>query len=158
MAVETISLPSIDLANFPANLEKLTAAATGHEISMELMTEAWAAASSFSRLSDDIKLRNRDIIYGSGFMSFGDLMPLLESFVVYDATSTADVLAFCSSMEASTINVDVLTVDIASKVAEGLACVGCSFQDWPCTTSLNVFHFAEESIGLDAAELRTDSG
>ncbi|KAG0467312.1 hypothetical protein HPP92_018273 [Vanilla planifolia] len=110
MAVETISLPSIDLANFPANSEKLTAAATGlgwfrvvnHGISMELKTEARAAASSFCRLSDDIKLRNRDIIYGSGFMSFGDLMPLLVSFVVYDATSTADVLAFCSSMEAST--------------------------------------------------------
>ncbi|KAG0467302.1 hypothetical protein HPP92_018266 [Vanilla planifolia] len=109
MAVETISLPSIDLANFPEELGKLTASATGlgcfrvvnDGIPVGLMTEAKAAASSFSKLPDDIKLRSRNIIYGSNFWPSRDFMPFLEPFSLYDATSTADVLAFCSSMEAS---------------------------------------------------------
>ncbi|KAG0467274.1 hypothetical protein HPP92_018854 [Vanilla planifolia] len=176
MAVETISLPSIDLANFPAELGKLTVVATGlgcfriinHGIPVELLTEAKAAASSFSKLPDDIKLRNRDVIYGSGFSSSRDFMPLLESFGVYDATSSADVVAFCSSMEASphqrevlstyASKVHVLVVDIASKVAEGLGLVGCSFQDWPCNMRLNVYHLKEESIGRQAVHAHTDSG
>ncbi|KAG0467313.1 hypothetical protein HPP92_018274 [Vanilla planifolia] len=118
MAVETISLPSIDLANFPAELGKLTAAATGmgcfrvsnHGIPVELMTEAKAVASSFSQLPDDKKLGNNDVFIGSGFRSRTAFTPLLESF------------------------------------------------DWPCTMRLNVYDYTEESIGLQAAQLHTDSG
>ncbi|KAG0467269.1 hypothetical protein HPP92_018849 [Vanilla planifolia] len=176
MAVETISLPSIDLENFPEELGKLTAAATGmgcfrvfnHGIPVELMTEAKAVASSFSQLPDDKKLGNNDVFIGSGFRSHTAFTPLLESFGIYDAASTADVLAFCSSMEASphqceilstyACKVHALAVDIASKVAEGLGLVGCSFPDWPCTMRVNVYDYTEESIGLQAAQLHTDSG
>ncbi|KAG0467278.1 hypothetical protein HPP92_018858 [Vanilla planifolia] len=176
MAVETISLPSIDLTNFPAELRKLTDAATGlgcfrvvnHGIPVELMTEAKATVSSFSKLPDNTKLRNHDVIYGSGFRSPRDFMPLLETFGIYDAASTADVLAFCSSMEASPHQREVLStyarkvhslaVDIALKMVEGLGLVGCSFQDWPCNMRLNVYDFTEESIGRQAVHAHTDSG
>ncbi|KAG0468943.1 hypothetical protein HPP92_018271 [Vanilla planifolia] len=76
-------------------------------------------------------------------------MPLLESFGVYDSTSSVDVVAFCSSMEVCPIN--------ASKVAEGLGLVGYSFQDWPCNMRLNAYHLKEESIGCQVVHAHTDS-
>ncbi|KAG0467307.1 hypothetical protein HPP92_018887 [Vanilla planifolia] len=109
MPVETISLPLIDRANFPAELGKLTATATrlgcfrivNHWIPVELMTEAKAAAYSLSKLPHDTKIRNGDVIFGSGYRSSMPSFPLLQTFGIYDASSTADVRAFCSSMEAS---------------------------------------------------------
>ncbi|KAG0467311.1 hypothetical protein HPP92_018891 [Vanilla planifolia] len=175
MAVETISLPCIDLENFPSELGKLTAAATGlgcfrvvnHGIPVELMKEAKAAASSFSKRPIDTKLRNSNVIHNGGYLSRRYYMPLLESFGIYDAASTADVLAFCSSMEAShrqrevlstyACRVHALAVDIASKVAEGLGVLDFSFQDWHCTMRLNVYDLKEETIGLQAMGLHSDS-
>ncbi|KAG0467304.1 hypothetical protein HPP92_018269 [Vanilla planifolia] len=60
------------------------------------MMEAKVAAYSLSKLPNDTKIRNGDVIFGSGYRSSMPSFPLFQTFGIYDAASTADVLACCS--------------------------------------------------------------
>nr|CAD1825853.1 unnamed protein product [Ananas comosus var. bracteatus] len=104
--------------------------------------EMKAAVRSLFDLPDDVKLRNADVIAGSGYMCPTTVNPLYEAFGLYDAASPADVDAFCSCLDAPPHHRDTirfyashlrpLVASIASKIAESLGLVGYSFSDWPC--------------------------
>lgn len=109
MLANTISLPVIDLRNFPSERSKLAAASTAlgcfrvvnHGIPAALQADMKAAIRSLFGISAEAKLRNADVIAGSGYMPPSPENPLYEAFGLYNAASSSDVRAFCSLLEAS---------------------------------------------------------
>ncbi|XP_020599225.1 2-oxoglutarate-dependent dioxygenase DAO-like [Phalaenopsis equestris] len=176
MLATTISLPVIDLTDFPSELNKLAAASTtlgcfrvvNHGIPAAILAEMKAVVRSLFDISADAKLLNADVIPGSGYMSPSPKNPFYESFGLYDAASSSDVHAFCSLLEASpfhretissyALKLHALIVEIASKVAESLGLAGYSFQDWPCQLRLNKYNFTNETVGFPGVQIHTDSG
>ncbi|KAG0475297.1 hypothetical protein HPP92_014983 [Vanilla planifolia] len=176
MAVEAISVPVIDLSNFPAERDKLVWASTelgcfrvvNHGIPPAMLAEMKAVVRALFEIPAEVKQRNADIIAGSGYMAPSLQNPLYEAFGLYDAASSADVRAFCNLLEASSYHKEifslyftklhVLIVDIASKVAESLGLVGYSFDDWPCQARINRYNFTEGTIGSSGVQIHTDSG
>lgn len=51
-----------------------------------------------------------------------------------------------------------LVANIASKIAESLGLVGCSFSDWPCQFRMNRYNFTPETVGSSGVQIHTDSG
>lgn len=50
-----------------------------------------------------------------------------------------------------------LAVDIASKIAESMGLVGCSFEDWTCLLRPNKYSFSAETVGSSGVFLHTDT-
>lgn len=112
MAKDALVVPMIDLANFPAELEKLAAAitnlgffqVTNHGMPAALMAEMKETAQSLFELPADVKKRNviSNLIDGNYRpRNFEPKAKYFESFSVYDAASLADVHSFCSVLELS---------------------------------------------------------
>lgn len=112
MAKEATVLPVIDLANFPAELEKLAAASTelgcfrviNHGMPVSLMVETKEAVRSLFEIPDEVKLRN--VIHSlddGGYVrpNFISNTSFYETFGIYNAASPTDVLSFCSLLNAS---------------------------------------------------------
>ncbi|KAK8956710.1 Gibberellin 2-beta-dioxygenase 8 [Platanthera zijinensis] len=181
MAVDSIVLPVIDLANFPTELDKLAAASTtlgcfrvvNHGLPPALAAEMKAVARSLFESSDEAKFRsgNVDRIYAGGYMFRGEFSKLHESLGIYDAASAVDVQSFCSNLDATIKQRKIISeyigkvhcviIDIASKVAESLSCslAGLSFEEWPLAVRLNFYDFrVEEDIGSSALPAHADSG
>ncbi|KAH0460847.1 hypothetical protein IEQ34_008422 [Dendrobium chrysotoxum] len=176
MQVNTISVPVIDLTDFPSERSKLAAASTvlgcfrvvNHGIPEAMRADMKAAVRSLFEISAEAKLRNVDIIPGSGYRPPSTSNPFYEAFGLYNAASTSDVRAFCSLLEASPFHQEIISsyasklhaliVDIASKVADSLGLVGYSFQDWPCQFRLNKYNFTNETVGSPGVQIHTDSG
>ncbi|OAY75140.1 2-oxoglutarate-dependent dioxygenase DAO-like [Ananas comosus] len=139
-----------------------------HGIPAALQAEMKAAVRSLFDLPADVKLRNADVIAGSGYMCPTTVNPLYEAFGLYDAASPADVDAFCSCLDApphhrETIrfyasHLHPLVASIASKIAESLGLVGYSFSDWPCQFRMNRYNFTPETVGSSGVQIHTDSG
>nr|CAD1829309.1 unnamed protein product [Ananas comosus var. bracteatus] len=139
-----------------------------HGIPAALQAEMKAAVRSLFDLPDDVKLRNAHVIAGSGYVGPTTVNPLYEAFGLYDAASPADVDAFCSCLDApphlrETIrlyasHLHPLVANIATKIAESLGLVGCSFSDWPCQFRMNRYNFAPETVGSSGVQIHTDSG
>lgn len=183
MAVDSIVLPVIDLANFPMELDKLATASTtlgcfrviNHGMPQALAAEMKAVVRSLFELSpDEAKLRSsNDRIYSGGYMFSGEYSKFYESLGIYDAASTLDVHSFCSNLDATIKQREIISeyirklhgviIDIACKVGESLSCsslVGfSSFEEWPLVVRLNSYNFrSEEDIGSAALPAHTDSG
>lgn len=103
------TIPVIDLVDFPSQGRKLLAACeevgcfrvVNHGISISLQAEMKKAVKYLFDLHEDVKRRNKDIIFGSGYRGCTPLNPLFEAFGIYNAASPLDVDAFCSLLDAS---------------------------------------------------------
>lgn len=102
-------LPSIDMMDFPNQLEKLRRACgelgcfrvVNHGVPLELMTDMKRVVRSLLDLPREVKERNRDVIAGSGYMAPSDKNPLYEALGLYDMGSSESVRMFCSQLAAS---------------------------------------------------------
>ncbi|KAL0921075.1 hypothetical protein M5K25_008107 [Dendrobium thyrsiflorum] len=175
MAMEEISVPVIDLAKFEAEKEKLMEAVVGigcfrvinHGITETIIADMKVSARNILELPSEVKHRNTDVISGSGYVYPNRLNPLFESLGIYDAKSTANIHAFCSCLGISSHDTKILStyasalhgliVDLASKIAECLGIVDCSFQEWSCHLRMNRYNFTKETIGHDGAHVHTDN-
>ncbi|ONK81873.1 uncharacterized protein A4U43_C01F33740 [Asparagus officinalis] len=168
-------VPVIDLLNLPEENGKLLAACEGsgcfrvvnHGVPASLQAEMKAAVGSLFGLSDDVKRRNKDVIFGSGYRGPSPINPLFEAFGIYNAASLDDVGAFCSLLNASPHQREVikryasklhaLAVSIASEIAESMGLVGFSFKEWACLLRPNKYSFTKESVGSPGVFTHTDT-
>ncbi|KAK8956713.1 Gibberellin 2-beta-dioxygenase 4 [Platanthera zijinensis] len=171
-------VPVIDLANFPMELEKLAAAATGlgcfrvinHGIPPMLMEEMKAVTRSLFQLPAEAKLRSvNDNIHAASYISPSQV-GFFEAFSIYDASSMTDIRSFCSVLDTTTQQYEIISayieklhgvsINIACKVAESVGYISAGFFDeWPCFLRLNFYNFTvEEDIGRIGARIHTDSG
>ncbi|KAK8926351.1 putative 2-oxoglutarate/Fe(II)-dependent dioxygenase [Platanthera zijinensis] len=175
MATTKISVPVVDLSNFPSEMKKLTAASTelgcfrvvNHGIPVALQAEMKAAVRFLFEMSAESKLRNTDIITGSGYVPPSPKNPSYEAFGLYDAASSSDVRDFCSRLEVSPFYREIISsyasklhdliVDLATKVAASLGLVDYSFQDWSCQLRMNKYNFSKETVGSTGAQIHTDN-
>ncbi|KAK8957989.1 Naringenin,2-oxoglutarate 3-dioxygenase [Platanthera zijinensis] len=100
----------IDLENFPADLEKLAAAAAGqgcfrivkHGMRPSLEAEMKAVTRSLFEIPAEVKLLNiNERIDNGSYVPPTKMGRFFESFSIYDAASLADVHAFCSILQVS---------------------------------------------------------
>ncbi|PKU66030.1 1-aminocyclopropane-1-carboxylate oxidase like 7 [Dendrobium catenatum] len=186
MAKEEIVVPVIDLANFPAELEKLAAASTevgcfqviNHGIPVALLSDMKETARTLFDFPEEVKQRNVNLNVIDGRYRPRNFEPngkYHESFSIYDAALPSDVLSFCSALdvtpqqrEINEANSKVITdyfgklhgliLEMASKVVESLGLVGRSFEEWSCQARVMSYKVtSQEDIGCIAAPLHTDS-
>ncbi|KAK8957988.1 Gibberellin 2-beta-dioxygenase 8 [Platanthera zijinensis] len=161
----------IDLENFPAELEKLAAAAARqgcfrivkHGMRPSLEAEMKAVTRSLFEIPAEVKLLNiNERIDNGSYVPPTKMGRFFESFSIYDAASLADVHAFCSILQVSEYQREILCecvaelygvmMNVAGKVAESLGLNGYSFEEWACGARLHLYNFKEEedigSIGL----------
>ncbi|XP_020676339.2 2-oxoglutarate-dependent dioxygenase DAO-like [Dendrobium catenatum] len=164
MTVERIIVPVIDLAKFEEEKEKLMVAVEelgcfrviNHGISEKIMADIKALVEHLLKLPTDVKQRNTDVISKSGYIEPNCLGPLYESLGIYDASSSIDIHTFCSLLDFSSHDREILStfalklhdliVDLAFKVAQGLGIKDCSFQEWSCNLRMNKYNFTKETV------------
>ncbi|PKU80994.1 Gibberellin 3-beta-dioxygenase 4 [Dendrobium catenatum] len=180
MAADKFSVSVIDLVNYlPMEMKRLAAAVTefgcfrvvNHGIPTTLIADIRATIRSLFQKPIEVKLHNTEkIISGSGYVAMNaqpDMTQFFESFGIYDAASYEDVQTFCSLLNASPSQREIiseyasklhsLSMDIASKISDCLGVVDFSFQEWHGLLSLHNYKFTKESIGSVAAVAHTDS-
>ncbi|KAJ6752413.1 hypothetical protein OIU85_002807 [Salix viminalis] len=129
-------VPTIDLQEFPG--QKLRRACeewgcfrlVNHNISLTLMADMKRVVRSLLDLPFDVKKRNLDVIAGSGYMAPSQANPLYEALGLYDMGSSQAVETFCSQLDASPYQREVIEMyakaihgvakDVARKLAESL--------------------------------------
>ncbi|KAJ4709268.1 2-oxoglutarate-dependent dioxygenase [Melia azedarach] len=178
MAGTKARIPTIDLQDFPAQYSQLREACeewgcfriVNHDISSTLLSEMRNAVRLLLDLPSEVKRRNTDVIAGSGYMAPSKVNPLYEALGLYDMASSDAVRAFCSQLDASPHQREIiekyaeaiqgLAVDIAQKLAESMGLTRNSnlFQDWPCQFRINKYNFTPETVGSPGVQLHTDSG
>ncbi|KAH7673990.1 Gibberellin 3-beta-dioxygenase protein [Dioscorea alata] len=169
-------VPTIDLTNFPSDEPKLRQACEnlgcfrviGHGIPSALRADMKSTVRSLFDLPAHIKRLNSDIIPGSGYVAPSPANPLYEAFGLYDASSSLDILSFCSNLQASPFQqhtiatysskLHALVIDIANKIAKSIGVPHYSFEHWPCQFRLNKYFFTQETIGSSGVQIHTDSG
>ncbi|XP_030465751.2 2-oxoglutarate-dependent dioxygenase DAO-like [Syzygium oleosum] len=169
-------VPAIDIQDFPGQYRKLREACevwgcfriVNHKIPLELMSEMKAVVRSLLDLPSDIKKRNSDVIAGSGYMVPSEKNPLYEALGLYDMGSSQAVQAFCSQLDASPHQREVieeyaqaiheLIMDIAAKLAESMGLDSEVFMEWPCQFRINKYNFTPETVGSSGVQIHTDSG
>ncbi|XP_004287697.1 PREDICTED: 2-oxoglutarate-dependent dioxygenase DAO-like [Fragaria vesca subsp. vesca] len=173
-----MAIPVIDLNQFPDSEEykKLREASVewgcfrlvNHKIPLTLMSEMKKVVRSLLDLPMEVKKRNTDVIAGSGYMAPSEINPLYEALGLYDLGSSQAIQNFCSQLEASSYQREVIEkyaeatyeqiVDIGHKLAESLG-VGSGFmKEWACQFRINKYNFIPESIGSSGVQIHTDSG
>lgn len=105
------SIPVIDLQDFPAQSSKLIKACEdlgcfriiNHDnvLPRSLMEEMKSVVTSLLDLPREIKLRNRDIIGGSGYVPPTETNPLYEALGLFDLASSEAIRDFCTQLDAS---------------------------------------------------------
>ncbi|XP_010029540.2 2-oxoglutarate-dependent dioxygenase DAO [Eucalyptus grandis] len=169
-------VPAIDIQDFPGQYQKLREACevwgcfriVNHKVPLELMSEMKAVVRSLLDLPFEIKKRNTDVIAGSGYMAPSEKNPLYEALGLYDMGSPQAVQAFCSQLDASPHQREVienyaqgiheLVMDIAAKMAESMGLDSESFMEWPCQFRINKYNFTPETVGSSGVQIHTDSG
>ncbi|KAF8029218.1 hypothetical protein BT93_E1778 [Corymbia citriodora subsp. variegata] len=169
-------VPAIDIQDFPGQYQKLREACeawgcfriVNHKVPLELMSEMKAVVRSLLDLPFEIKKRNTDVIAGSGYMAPSEKNPLYEALGLYDMGSPQAVQAFCSQLDASPHQREIienyaqaiheLIMDIAAKMAESMGMDGELFKEWPCKFRINKYNFTPETVGSLGVQIHTDSG
>ncbi|KAJ6423064.1 hypothetical protein OIU84_024069 [Salix udensis] len=167
-------VPTIDLQEFPG--QKLRRACeewgcfrlVNHNISLTLMADMKRVVRSLLDLPFDVKKRNLDVIAGSGYMAPSQANPLYEALGLYDMGSSQAVETFCSQLDASPYQREVIEMyakaihgvakDVARKLAESLGLSGDYFESWACQFRINKYNFTPETIGYSGVQIHTDSG
>ncbi|TQD89066.1 hypothetical protein C1H46_025354 [Malus baccata] len=173
------TIPAIDLKKFPDAEEyrKLREASetwgcfrlVNHMIPPALMSEMKSVVRSLLDLPMEIKKQNKDVIAGSGYMAPSKVNPLYEALGLYDLGSGQAVDSFCSQLNASSYQREVIEkyaqavyeqiVDIGKKLAESLGLADNDYlKGWPCQFRINKYNFTPESVGSSGVQLHTDSG
>ncbi|KAF8377974.1 hypothetical protein HHK36_031363 [Tetracentron sinense] len=104
-----MSIPVIDLEDFPGQQRKLLEACEGwgcfrvvnHKISDTLLSEMKTVVRSLLDLPVEIKRRNTDVIAGSGYVGPTKVNPLYEALGLYDIGSSEAVEDFSTQLDAS---------------------------------------------------------
>ncbi|KAJ1689047.1 hypothetical protein LUZ63_013202 [Rhynchospora breviuscula] len=171
------TLPVIDLAEFSdQNQRKNMLEASrywgcfrviNHGIPGPLQSQMKAAVRALFDLPDDVKRRNTDIIYSSGYLAPTLKNPLYEGFGLYDASSQTDVDAFCSLLDAQVhVRETIKTyaqksheviINIATKLGESMDLKDQNFGAWPCHFRFNKYNFAQVSAGSNGLQIHTDA-
>ncbi|KAG5223127.1 adventitious rooting related oxygenase family protein [Salix suchowensis] len=167
-------VPTIDLQEFPG--QKLRRACeewgcfrlVNHNICLTLMADMKRVVRSLLDLPFDVKKRNLDVIAGSGYMAPSQANPLYEALGLYDMGSSQAVETFCSQLDASPYQREVIEMyakaihgvakDVARKLAESLGLSGDYFESWACQFRINKYNFTPETIGSSGVQIHTDSG
>ncbi|KAL0461529.1 UNVERIFIED_CONTAM: 2-oxoglutarate-dependent dioxygenase DAO [Sesamum latifolium] len=171
-------IPVIDMQDFPGESTKLIKACEEWGcfrivnfqgiLPESLMLEMKGVMGSLLELPTEIKMRNRDVIAGSGYMAPSKINPLYEALGLYDMASTQSVDDFCSNLEATPHQRDTITryskavheliMDMGCKIGEGLGLRDVPFKNWPCQFRINKYPFTPETIGSDGLRTHTDNG
>lgn len=105
------SIPVIDLRDFPGQSSKLIKACEDlgcfriinydDVLPWSLMQEMKSVVRSLLDLPQEIKLRNRDVIAGSGYVPPTEINRLYEALGLYDLASSDAIRDFCTHLDAS---------------------------------------------------------
>ncbi|XP_009369756.2 2-oxoglutarate-dependent dioxygenase DAO-like [Pyrus x bretschneideri] len=173
------TIPTIDLKNFPEAEEyrKLREASetwgcfrlVNYMIPPALMSEMKSVVRSLLDLPMEIKKQNKDGITGSGYQAPSIDNPIFESLGFYDLGSRQALDSFCSQLNASSYQREVIEkyaqavceqiVDMGQKLAESLGLADNDYlKGWPCQFRINKYTFTSESVGSTGLRLHTDSG
>ncbi|KAM1423146.1 hypothetical protein ACFX2I_005201 [Malus domestica] len=173
------TVPLIDLNQFPdaQAYKKLREASetwgcfrlVNHKIPLSLMAEMKAVVRCLLDLPMEMKMQNKDVIAGSGYVAPSKANPLYEALGLYDLGSSQAVHSFCSQLDASSHQREVIEkyaqaeyeqcVDIGRKLAESYGLVDSDFlKGWPCQFRINKYNYTPESVGSSGVQLHTDSG
>lgn len=104
-------IPVVDLRDFPGETGKLIEACEEWGcfrivnfksiLPESLLQEMKVVVKSLLELPTEVKVRNRDVIPGSGYMAPSPVNPLYEALGLFDTTSPQAVDTFCSNLEAT---------------------------------------------------------
>ncbi|KZV24174.1 adventitious rooting related oxygenase family protein [Dorcoceras hygrometricum] len=176
MAV-TKSVPVIDMQDFSTLPQKIVSACEewgcfrliNHGVPSSLMSNMKDVTSSLHDLPMEIKMRNynhRDP--SKGYTPPNMASAFFESLSLYDAGSAAAVDNFCSQLDASPQQRDIIIKytsaihDLAkllgSKLMEGLGLNGEEFQEGISQFKLNKYNYGPETVGLQGAVMHSDAG
>lgn len=72
-----------------------------HKIPLSLMSEMKKVVRELLDLPMEIKMRNTDVIAGSGYMAPSQVNPLYEALGLYDLGNPHSVRTFCSQLDVS---------------------------------------------------------
>ncbi|KAL0311415.1 UNVERIFIED_CONTAM: 2-oxoglutarate-dependent dioxygenase DAO [Sesamum angustifolium] len=170
------SVPVIDMQDFSGLAEKIVRACeewgcfrlVNHGVPMELMAEMKGVTRSLMDLPMEIKQKNSHPEPGKGYTPPNMASPYFEGLSLYDMTSPGAFDHFCSQIDASPHQMEVLKkyafalYDLAqllgSKLVEGLGLSGELFKGWPCQLKMNKYNYSNETVGLTGAVMHTDPG
>ncbi|EPS67153.1 hypothetical protein M569_07624, partial [Genlisea aurea] len=177
-SVGSTSIPIIDIDDFHVESGKLIIGACEewgcfriakfHDFLPEsLILEMKQVVKSLFQLPTEIKMRNKAVIAGSGYMAPSEVNPLYEALGLYDVASPEAVDSFCTQLGATPhqrttiVNyaeaVNGLTMEIANRILQGLGIGHFSFKDWVSQFRINKYSFTPESVGSLGVQLHTDS-
>ncbi|KAL0320510.1 UNVERIFIED_CONTAM: 2-oxoglutarate-dependent dioxygenase DAO [Sesamum radiatum] len=170
------SVPVIDMQDLSGLAEKIVKACeewgcfrlVNHGVPMELMAEMKGVTRSLMDLPMEIKQKNSHPEPGKGYTPPNMASPYFEGLSLYDMTSPGAFDHFCSQIDASPHQMEVLEkyafalYDLAqllgSKLMEGLGLSGELFKGWPCQLKMNKYNYSPETVGLTGAVMHTDPG
>ncbi|GKV30250.1 hypothetical protein SLEP1_g39082 [Rubroshorea leprosula] len=176
MGKEKETIPIIDLSNFPREYVKMREACeavgyfrvVNHGIPLDLLGDMKRVVRSLLDLPMETKRRNTDVITGSGYVAPSQVNPLYEALGLYDMASSQAVETFCSQLDASPDQREViekyakaiyeLALELGGKLAESLGLVRDFCRDWPCQFRINKYNFTPETVGSTGVQIHTDSG
>ncbi|KAL7103883.1 hypothetical protein ACP275_08G208200 [Erythranthe tilingii] len=169
-------VPIIDMQNTANVPEKIVKAfeewgsfrLINHGVPIELMSEMKAVTRSLMDLPMEIKRKNYHPDSGKGYVPPNMASPYYEGLSFYDVASPLALLDFCSQIDASSHQREILekyglaVYDLAHligcKMMEGLGLGGEVFKEWVCQLKMNKYNFAPETVGLTGALIHTDPG
>ncbi|RZC54778.1 hypothetical protein C5167_013640 [Papaver somniferum] len=140
--MEAVSIPVIDLQKFPGQSAEILKACKewgcfriiNHGIPDKLMTDMKQVVRALFDRPLEIKRRNIDVIEGSGYRAPNQKNPLYEALGLYDMGSSEAVETFCTQLDASPQQREViksyskalheLIMELCGKLAEKDDCVG----------------------------------
>ncbi|KAK4383578.1 2-oxoglutarate-dependent dioxygenase DAO [Sesamum angolense] len=171
------SVPVIDIEDSASLPEKLVRACEelgcfrlmNHGIPMSLMSEMKAAVRSLLDLPLEVKRRNSNPHEPSkGYTPPNLASPFFDSLSLYDMASPNAVEYFCSQMDASPHQREIidkytnalrqLVRLLGSKLLEGLGLTGDLFQEGICQLKMNKYNYGPETVGQTGAVLHSDAG
>uniref|UniRef100_A0A2N9J610 Fe2OG dioxygenase domain-containing protein n=1 Tax=Fagus sylvatica TaxID=28930 RepID=A0A2N9J610_FAGSY len=112
-----------------------------HKIPLSLMSEMKKVVRELLDLPMEIKMRNTDVIAGSGYM----------------APSQGGV-AGREIIEMYAEAIHELAIDLGRMLAKSMGLDSDLFKGWPCQFRINKYNFTPESVGSSGVQIHTDSG
>ncbi|KAG7654235.1 Oxoglutarate/iron-dependent dioxygenase [Arabidopsis suecica] len=140
-----------------------------HGVSLSLMAEMKKTVRDLHERPHEMKVRNTDVLLGSGYKPLSELNPFYESFGLFDMASPQAVNNFCDQLDASADQreimlkyakaTDDLARNLARRLAESYGVVEQHFfRGWPSHFRMNKYHFKPETVGKLGVKLHTDPG